>query len=1064
MKNVFTSPLRVYVTLGALALLGLWSALQLSVSLYPNSSRPTVWVRMDPAQFNPTDFYELYGKQLESRLKEINIPKAKVTKVDAEYGNQIEYEVEFAWGNDFKSALQETTSVSKNFVSQLSQETQRSLSISTWNRGSGFFVQSFYSDQLAPDELYKLLHPLLNPKLSKIESLDTDRSGMMNPAAQELTIEYDPKKLLQLGLIPQDIEKLILRVGRGRNLGKLSFDSLSLPVKQQSVLRTLEDFHSLMIPLPEGLGGFVPLTEIAQVELRKKTENTTISKTSGADALLLFGVPKPDGNIKAMAESLQGEIKTIMKQLPEHVKTKSLVDPSQFINASIRNVFTEVALGASLAVLVLYLFIGSFKNVITAAIEIPISLILAFILMKFAGMSLNLISLGGLALASGMNVDASVVVMENIFRHLEEAKSKKLSWQQKVELVTHAVNEVKLPVIASTIASVVVFLPLVFTDDLSYAILGDLAKSVVFSHGLSAFVALILVPTVRLHMMRGQGSGSFHFKAPLEFLLGPLERFYGKMVRIISKQLWILISLLILTALVLGGLVKTVLPKLPKEIVGLPDTDRVAIQFASRDFRKISEMDEEVSKVDKVVNTKFKHLVEFTYSRVDSPGNGRILAKLHTKKSMNEAVDAFEKEFKHTPSVRFSIRPWNPSELPIPYPPHVQYNLVGSNVEQKSLVAAELIDFLESKKVFQNVWAEPNQTFENEFQLEPDFTKWSLLQKEGFRHSSIDILDSVRHLRNPKYIQDWSLEGEMVPIQLVPRESDWLNSLNLRNYPIFIGDRTVTFDTLFRVKETFSTPPIRTLNGEQTISVFGKLSRKEESKSAHVYNVTNIEVEKWYQKSKEKSNYSVTLTTENPQWEVDHAVGQLGTAVGWSVGLIFLTMLLQFGTVIEPLLILASVPFGFVGVLSSLFIFKSTLSLNAVLGVILLNGISVANSIILIDFARNEVAKGVHALDAVVLAATHRLRPILITSFTTILGMTPIALGHGEGGKILQPLGISVSGGLWVSMILTLLMVPSLHYQYLRFQASRRIRVSDSVLDDSTDSKSLVEVHPNAQI
>jgi multidrug efflux pump subunit AcrB len=169
------------------------------------------------------------------------------------------------------------------------------------------------------------------------------------------------------------------------------------------------------------------------------------------------------------------------------------------------------------------------------------------------------------------------------------------------------------------------------------------------------------------------------------------------------------------------------------------------------------------------------------------------------------------------------------------------------------------------------------------------------------------------------------------------------------------------------------------------------------------------------------------------------ALKPLGFAVGLSIVLIFLTLVFQFGDIVSSLLVLVAVPLGFIGVLVSLWAFKSTLSLNSVLGVILLNGIAVANSIILVDFLKRLVDRGVSPEDAAVEAGRKRLRPILITSMTTILGMLPIALGMGDGGRILQPLGIAVSGGLWVSMGLTLFVVPALQVAWLRRRSARMV-------------------------
>ena len=165
---------------------------------------------------------------------------------------------------------------------------------------------------------------------------------------------------------------------------------------------------------------------------------------------------------------------------------------------------------------------------------------------------------------------------------------------------------------------------------------------------------------------------------------------------------------------------------------------------------------------------------------------------------------------------------------------------------------------------------------------------------------------------------------------------------------------------------------------------------------------------------------------------MNEALRQLATALALSIALIFLTLMIQFGSLTNALLVMVAVPLGFIGVLLSLFIFRSTLSLNSVLGVILLNGISVANSIILVDFLKRKVDEGMDPIDAAVAAGRTRMRPILITSLTSILGMMPVALGLGDGGRILQPLGIAVSGGLWVSMGLTLFVAPALQVLFLK--------------------------------
>ncbi|MGE3759143.1 MAG: efflux RND transporter permease subunit, partial [Pseudobdellovibrionaceae bacterium] len=210
-----------------------------------------------------------------------------------------------------------------------------------------------------------------------------------------------------------------------------------------------------------------------------------------------------------------------------------------------------------------------------------------------------------------------------------------------------------------------------------------------------------------------------------------------------------------------------------------------------------------------------------------------------------------------------------------------------------------------------------------------------------------------------------------------------------------------------------------------------------------------------------KKEEKPTVQVVEANIELEAALEQLKWALLLSVVLIFVTMILQFGDVLNALLVMVAVPLGFIGVLISLFIFKSSLSLNSALGVILLNGITVANSIILVDFMKRKIEEdGMAPLEAAMEAGQARLRPILMTSLTTILGMMPIALGFGEGGRILQPLGIAVSGGLWFSTLLTLFIVPALQVQYLNYKNNKQNRKMDLLKKGKSDLHFVEGTHP----
>jgi HAE1 family hydrophobic/amphiphilic exporter-1 len=501
MTSLYSSPLRVYISLALLAVFGVFAGMSLPVSMFPNSSKPVVAVGLPYGNFTPEEFAKTYGNLIEYRLKSISDKDLKVERVETNYSSgKAEFLVFFDWGVEQKRAEKEVATTIYGLSAQFPKEIRDGLNTYSNNENTGFLAISFYSETRSLDELYELLEPTLTPKLAQIPN--AQNASLWNPVQKEVQIEMIPEAMASLQVLPRDISEAITNAVTALNGGSLTVNTTNLRIQMPRPAMGLDDLKR--VPLFTKSGRAMHLQDVARVDLKPSAQSSEIFKTSGTPSLILFAIPSPGGNIKEMAENIIKIVNELKPTWPADVKMNVLVDPSEFIRNSISNVVHEVVLAAVLAVAILFLFVGSFRNVATAAIEIPLSIVLAFILMRLSGININLISLGGLALSAGMNVDASVVVMENIFRHFELRREKNpgpLTYAERLAIVTEAVSEVRLPVIASTIASIVVFLPLAFTSNLSYAILGDLAKTVVFSHGFSAIVALILVPTIRMQLM-----------------------------------------------------------------------------------------------------------------------------------------------------------------------------------------------------------------------------------------------------------------------------------------------------------------------------------------------------------------------------------------------------------------------------------------------------------------------------------------------------------------------------------------------------------------------------------
>ncbi len=745
-----------------------------------------------------------------------------------------------------------------------------------------------------------------------------------------------------------------------------------------------------------------------------------------------------------MSEEILQIVEDSKHLFPEDIQYKSLVDPSEFIRNAVNNVSHEVILGAILAVLVLFLFIGSIRNVGTAAIEIPLSMVLAFILMRMSGMNLNIISLGGLALSAGMNVDASIVVMENIFRHFDDVKGP-IKFEDRLKIIVKAVKEVQFPVISATIASLVVFLPLSFTSALSNAILGDLAKTVVFSHGFSAFVALILVPTVRLQLM-GKEKNPKPIRSPIEKQLKAIENFYAKTLNAFIHSFRAKVVTCISLVAALALLLTFVLPRVPKEIIGTPDTDWIILGVNASGNTMVKQMESLAAKNEVKLLDQFSDKISYTFTQIRGANRASIMARLKDKGDMMEVWKGLQKSFENTPFTRFWVVPWNPAELPIPDPPHLRVVVRGGSVNDRSETTTEIKRLIEADQIFPRVWSEPNTGHEENILFAPYAEQWALLRQTRSNVTLANISDLTRVATQGRKIGDITFDDKTMRIFLSYPMGSIKTAEDIGAIPLSVNEKLIPLKALGQVSLQKVPPLIYREDMRSIFLINAKHNKGDESKAEASQAKVDAAIQKWKADRLAKGeNGGPSVFLEDPFKERNDAIEQLSVAIALSILLIFLTMVIQFGSIVNALLVLVAVPFGIIGVILSLWVFNSTLSLNSALGVILLNGIAVANSIILVDFLKRLVDQGMDPKEAAVVAARKRLRPILITSLTTLLGMSPIALGFGDGGRILQPLGIAVSGGLWVSMCLTLFIVPTLQVAWIEFQQRRKKVVTPEV-------------------
>lgn len=1020
MKRIFASPGKVYLAFAMLALAGVWCALKLKVSLFPNSQQPKIELIADYVGQSSDQFRTLYGQRIEEALSEIKGTNLSIEDIKTLYtADRMRVEIAFNWGASPDQALRECKMALGGILSSMPQEMVRSVSIQPL--GNDVFLGiAFTSQKRTALEVYEILHTTVLPGLRGLP--DVQSADLLNPEAREISVTFDPNQLAVLRLPASRIADLLEAKLYGVSGGGVEAGGKRQMIISPASLKTVEDIKQFPVPLPGGR--FIPLQSIAKVELQESLENTQLAKINGQSSLFLVVKPKPGSNLLDMSRSVLDQISAVKKGLPSDISYRIVMDPSEFITRSIKSLSLEIILGSCLASIFLFLFIGNLRNVITAAIEIPISMLIALVLMKIFDINITLFSLSGLALAAGMNVDASVVVMENIFRRVEEYKGPR-SPSALLDLIWGAVREVAGPVLFSTIASLAVFIPFMMIDGFGYAMLGDLAKVVIFSHGFSAIVALILVPTVRLHMLK-RGDAASEKKPPLNAILLKLESYYAEILHWLMAKSRRRLGFLVLSLLIAVGLLGWIIPRLPREIVSKPESNWIVVVLENDGSSSFKAMESISSRFESKVHDVGSQYIDFIFTWILDPNATYVMVRLKNKRDMERVRNLLRDKVQGDAETSVQVGAWNMSEFMIPEPADALITINGGDPESRLAATRDLQSRLEPMKLWSKITTQPSSAVNQRISIKPSSEQWHRLNSKGFESSFEDVMSDLRIATQGKWIGDLLIKEVETPVYI--RSFTALDTqLNMiQGLPLFIGDRVLPFGTLASVTLERSPAPVFRHNGRDVSRVEARLKNADGQQLRLMQkNILKV-IDDYQMERRSKKLPPLAIQMEDPDPGFNGSTAQLFWALCCSVALIFIVLLLQFNKFVDSLIVMIAVPLGLIGASVSLYLFDSTISLNSILGMTLLNGIAVNNSILLVDAIHQKENSGLSRVAAIVEAAIQRLRPILITSITTIVGMMPIAFGMGEGGKVLQPLGISVAGGLAISMALTLIFVPIL--------------------------------------
>ncbi len=782
----------------------------------------------------------------------------------------------------------------------------------------------------------------------------------------------------------------------------------------------------------------VLLKEVATIS-RTVKQRTSFSRYNGVENVTVAVQKQASGNSLQIVKAIKKKIKELQVRLPKDIEVNIISDQSKFIQDALDDVMNAGIQGGFLAFLVLVVFLRDFKNSALVIIITPVTVLATYTLMYFMNISLNVISLGGVSLGVGMLLDNAVVVIENVYRRFREKPEEGM---QKAAI--EGSEEVMWPMVASTMTTVSVFLPLVFVTGIAGQIFKQLAWVVVVTQIISAVIAFTLLPML-IAKIGGKSAltkRDIHDEGgtgPIDFVLRvaatpitAIENAYKKLLPNFIRHKWL--YLLLSVAIFVGAIFvmldrdKILLPKVDQGQfmvkIDMPVgtrvefTDKIAETVESY-VKKIEEVDSVSSVVGSSKGESSKEVLERLGAH---QGQVTITLKSQRKRSTSDIVQQVRGYFELSAVGRRSIHParlgyvlfdsafkvGGDNDAPI------TIDIKGPDLEglrKLALETQERVAAIEGIYGVSNSIADPSP--EVKLIIDKDRASYYRLSVTSIAQAANMAIKGF----TPSKLKEEGGREIDIRIQLKESERDKLSKLDQMSVHSPL-DIEMPMSDFVKFKKGKGPSEIRRESQERTVQIYAKIHERD------LKSVT-ADVLALIKNTKVPSRYSVKIAGENI--EVQESFASLQFAFILSIFLVYMIMAAQFESLYQPFLIMFCVPLSLIGVAIALWLSNTPLSVVVILGIILLGGIVVNNGIILIDYINQLRAAGTPMIEAVIQAGRIRLRPILMTAFSSAIGLAPLAFGIGQGNALQAPMAVTVMGGILVATFLTLVVTPALY-------------------------------------
>lgn len=1020
------NPVTILMMVLAIMLLGKISYDKLSVDLLPDMNNPKLFVEIKAGERPPEEIEKQFIKGMEAMA----IRQRDVLKVSSVIkAGTAQMTVEYTWNKDMDEAFLDLQKAMNSF-SQNENITELQITQNDPNTSPIIVVGMSHNSIEDMAELRKVADSYIRNELVRVEGVaDVTLSG---DEVSNLVINTNPYKLdaygLSINTIAQKIEENNQRISGGR----VTEMGAQYIVSGVTMLNTEADFGKIIVgykDVENTLGTNVPvaselsvenkapiyLSDVAEIRFENE-EPENIVRIDGKRCIGLSVYKEMRYNTVKAVEGVAERLKTIEKALPGY-QFNIVSNQGVFINSAIGEVKESAVMGILLAVLVLFVFLRRLKVTLIISLAIPISIIATFNLMFFNNLTLNIMTLGGLALGAGMLVDNAIVVIESIFRNQEKGLSVK-------EAVVLGASEVGGAIMASTLTTIVVFLPIVYLHGASGELFKDQAWTVTFSLLSSLFVAILVIPTLydRIFGSKEHREKVTKHKEPIQ-ITG-----YSSFLRKVIAKRWLVIGL---TIVLVGG-TYCLVPYIGAEFMPKSESTSFSIKVKMNEGTRLERTASTVENLENLIYEITHDSLCTVYSHI-GPGSGNVSSIFDGENTALIKV-ILSSESGYAPAQLMSelfTQTANIEGLELSF--QQEENSLGSLMgDEEAPVVIEIkgeeLDELSSIAQEVKLRAEAIDGLFNVTNSIEDGAPEMILtinrSVAGMNNLSVSaIITQIREQLTGKSVGQMDYKGEMRDIKVKVPEI----TLSQFQEMVITGTDNKVFRLaeLAEIKQGTAPKEIYRRNQNRIVKVLANLENN--------YSLSQVsdKIRESVQTIDLPANYTITVTGEEEKRQ--DSMASLLFALTLSIILVYMVMASQFESLLHPFTILLTIPLALVGAIWLFFITGTTINIMGVIGMIMLVGIAVNNSIILVDRI-NQLKEDTTLTDAIVFAGQQRIRPILMTSLTTILALLPMTFGFGDGASLRAPMAIAVIGGLLTSTILSLIVIPCVYYLFERMK------------------------------